>query len=91
LTFVPSHFPTDHSGQKTMLCARTTIISKCQVFNHGKYRFSHGVVTQRLQDKVSLITGGGSGIGRQTSLLFAQHGSKVMIADINEKKCKRDM
>src|ERR1700687_3324393 len=34
-----------------------------------------------LQEKVILVTGGGSGIGRATSLLLAKQGAKVMIAD----------
>ncbi len=35
----------------------------------------------RLQNKICLITGGGSGIGRAASLLFAREGAKVVVAD----------
>jgi NAD(P)-dependent dehydrogenase (short-subunit alcohol dehydrogenase family) len=39
-----------------------------------------------LKDKVVIVTGGASGIGRATSKLFVQRGAKVVIADVNEEK-----
>ncbi len=39
----------------------------------------------RLQNKIAIVTGGASGIGKATSELFAEEGATVIIADVNAK------
>lgn len=39
----------------------------------------------RVQDKVAVITGAGSGIGRATARLFAEQGARLALADVNRE------
>ncbi len=38
----------------------------------------------RLKSKVAVITGAGSGIGREAALLFAREGARVVVAEVND-------
>ena len=39
----------------------------------------------RLKNKVALITGAGSGIGRESAILFAREGASILVADLAEE------
>ena len=62
---------------------------------HGAHRRPDGVpfgrsatgqeATMRLDGKVALITGGGSGMGKVASELFASEGASVVLTDVNDE------
>ena len=45
----------------------------------------------RLKDKVAIVTGAASGIGRSTAQVFAREGCKVALVDINEEGLKETL
>ena len=44
----------------------------------------------RLTGKVVLITGAGSGLGRETALLFAEQGAQVVVTDVSASRTEAD-
>jgi len=43
----------------------------------------------RLKDKVTLVTGGARGIGREIALLFAKEGSHIVVCDVNVQEAEK--
>ncbi len=39
----------------------------------------------KLANKVALVTGAASGMGRETAILFASEGASVVCADVDER------
>jgi NAD(P)-dependent dehydrogenase (short-subunit alcohol dehydrogenase family) len=45
----------------------------------------------RLEGKVAIITGGASGMGRSSALMFLAEGARVVIADLNQKTAEETL
>jgi NAD(P)-dependent dehydrogenase (short-subunit alcohol dehydrogenase family) len=51
--------------------------------------YSKGVVMDRFGDKVIVVTGGGSGLGRECARWWASEGGKVVVSDVVEERALR--
>ncbi|ERJ11196.1 SDR family oxidoreductase [Haloplasma contractile] len=76
---IPKQHQTTHPGLETDMNPKP-------IFDHPLYNKQSG----RLQDKVAIITGGDSGIGRAVSLAYAKDGAKVVIVYYNEDQDAND-
>lgn len=75
----PTSFPSQHQSQHPGL---EHMMNPLPVYDDDQY-VGKGIL---LQDKVALITGGDSGIGRAVALAFAKQGANVCIVYLNESE-----
>src|SRR5712692_9005195 len=61
----------------------------CQAQTTGAILRATENARMRLKDKVTLITGAGSGIGEATAKTFAREGAAVIVVDLNEEGGRR--
>ncbi|PWJ48231.1 SDR family oxidoreductase [Faecalicatena contorta] len=73
---VPIQFPSQHQSVQPGL---ETLMNPPPVFDNPNY-----IGTGKLKNKVALVTGGDSGIGRAVSLAFAKEGADICIIYYNE-------
>jgi len=76
--------PTNLSNSKVF--SNSNAINIC--VSAKQFSSSASNVKGRLANKVALITGAGSGIGKDSALLFASEGASIIVADVSVDKGK---
>ena len=73
----PKTFPAQHQDKQPGIESK---MNPLPIFNQEGYHKPSG----RLKDKVAIVTGGDSGIGRAVSVLYAKEGAKVCLMYLDE-------
>ena len=45
--------------------------------------------TEKLKDKVAIVTGAAQGLGKEIAIEFARQGAHIVLIDINQKEAQR--
>lgn len=75
---IPITFPAQHQNIQPGI---ESVMDPIPIFEDPDY-----IPSNKLKDKVAIITGGDSGIGRATAILFAKEGADIVIVYLNEKQ-----
>lgn len=73
-----THLEASSSGSQALDACPTAGAIRHQNFEPGRL----------LLNQVAIVTGAGQGVGKHTALLFAQHGAKVVVADLDGAKAQ---